>query len=93
MATKAAATEAEEKKIVPYSEEDRVEIGPLFYDKDKYSAPVKVGVNGKMYLIPRGQKVKVPRVVAEILEQSDYQNQMAGAYIRSIEGVRNLGDF
>lgn len=84
----------EVKEIVPYSEEDRVEIPPLFYDKDKYSAPVHVGVNGKMYSIPRGVAgLKVPRVVAEILQQSEYQKQMAGIYSASIEGVKNLGDF
>lgn len=84
----------EEKEIVPYSDEDRVEIPPLFYDKDKYSAPVHVGVNGKMYSIPRGVAgLKVPRVVAEILQQSEYQKQMAGNFMNSIEGVKNLGNF
>ena len=87
-----ADTAAEE--VIPYGPDDVVEIPPIFYDKDKYSAPVRVGVNGKMYLIPRGKSgIKVPRVVAEILEQSAYQNQIAGEYMKKIEGTKNLGDF
>ena len=83
----------EEKKAVePYGPDDKVEIGPLFYDKDKYSAPVSVIVNGKHYMIQRGVKVTVPRIVAEILEQSAYQEQQAGAYIRANEGIKNLGE-
>ncbi len=84
----------EEKTIEPYGPEDLVEIPPLFYDKDKYSAPVRVGVNGRMYLIPRGKSgIRVPRVVAEILQQSEYQKQLAGTYMASIEGVRNMGNY
>ena len=86
--------EVKEKEIVPYSDEDRVEIPPLFYDKDRYSSPVIVGVNGKMYSIPRGiSGIKVPRAVKEILDQSEYQKQMAGNFMHSIEGVKNLGNF
>lgn len=86
--------EVKEKEIVPYSDEDRVEIPPLFYDKDRYSSPVIVGVNGKMYSIPRGiSGIKVPRAVKEILDQSEYQKQMAGNFMNSIEGVKNLGNF
>lgn len=81
-------------EVVPYSDEDRVELPPLFYDKERYSAPVDVCVNGKMYQIPRGVAgIKVPRVVAEVLQQSEYQKQMAGKYMASIEGVKNLGEF
>ena len=74
--------------------EELVEIEPLFYDKERYSEPVFVGVNGKNWYIPRGVKgIKVPPVVKEVLDQSAYQNQYAGAYMASIEGTRNLGDF
>lgn len=86
--------QVEEKVIEPYSAEDLVELPPLFYDKDKYSASVSVIVNGKAWLIPRGVSgIKVPRVVKEILDQSAYQEQMAGAYMRLQEGVKNLGEF
>lgn len=89
-----ATKEAVEKKIVPYSAEDLVEIPPLFYDQERYSASARVCVNGKMYMIPRGVSgLKVPRVVAEILEQSQYQKQFAGRFSKSIEGIKNMGDF
>ena len=75
-------------------EMQRVEIPPLFYDKERYSAPVSVIYNGKHYLIPRGVSgIKVPRVVKEILDQSEYQKQMASNYIKENEGVKNLGDY
>lgn len=82
------------KEIERYSEEDKVEIPPLFYDKERYSAPVSVIVNGKAYLIPRGKAgIKVPRVVKEVLDQSEYQKQMASNYIKENEGIHNLGEF
>ena len=75
-------------------EEELVEIPPLFFDKDKYSAPVFVGVNGKSWLIQRGVSgIKVPKVVAEVLEQSAYQEQQAMAYMKKNEGIKNLGEF
>lgn len=84
--------EVVEKTVKP--EDDRVEIPPLFYDKDRYSAPVAVLVNGHKYLIPRGKTgIRVPKVVKEILEQSEYQKQMANDYIKENEGIKNLGEF
>ncbi len=51
-------------------------------------------VNGKAYLIPRGKAgIKVPRAVKEVLEQSEYQKQMASNYIKDNEGIKNLGEF
>lgn len=96
----AKKAETNEEAVVEVKEENlpyelqKVEIPPLFYDKERYSAPVSVIYNGKAYLIPRGVSgIKVPRVVKEILEQSEYQKQMAADYSRSIEGVKNLGDY
>lgn len=90
MATKKKAEVTEEKRW----DEDLVEIEPLFYDKERYSEPVFVGINGRNWYIPRGVKgIKVPKVVKEVLDQSAYQTQYAGKYMASIEGTRNLGDF
>lgn len=73
---------------------EMVEIPPLFYDKEKYSAAATVCVNGKMYLIPRGKAgIKVPRIVKEVLDQSEYQTQYAGRFMDAIEGVKNMGEF
>ena len=41
----------------------------LFRDSGKYKDDVYVGVNGKGYLIKRGEEVMVPRFVAEVLAQ------------------------
>lgn len=84
---------AEVKEIVRYSAEDRVEIPPLFKDNERYTAPVVVIVNGKAYQIQRGVSgIKVPRAVAEILQQSEYQNQMATKYIQSVIGNKKIGE-
>lgn len=83
-----------EEQVEKYSKEDLVEIPPLFYDKERYSAPVAVLLNGYKYLIPRGKSgIKVPRAVKEILDNSEYQKQMATEYIKEHEGVKNLGEF
>ena len=37
----------------------------LFWDGDRYKAPLFVGVNGKSYLIERGKEVEIPRSVYE----------------------------
>lgn len=83
-----------EEQVEKYSKEDLVEIPPLFYDKERYSAPVAVLLNGYKYLIPRGKAgIKVPRAVKEILDNSEYQKQMATEYIKKNEGIKNLGEF
>jgi len=92
MATK--KEEVVEKKEEVVVDDGYVEIPPLFYDKERYSAPVSVIVNGKAYLIPRGKAgIRVPKVVKEVLEQSEYQKQMATNFIRNNEGIKNLGEF
>lgn len=63
--------------------EDMVEI-ELFYDGEKYKDPVQVGLNGKMYQIQRGKKVKVPRGVAEIIANSEKQDRNTKKMIQSL---------
>lgn len=63
---------------------EEVEI-ELFYDGEKYKDPVYVGINGKGYLIKRGEKVKVPVAIAEILQQSAEQNKIARGLVREAE--------
>ena len=84
----------EVKESAAVVDDGYVEIPPLFYDKERYSASVYVGYNGKPFLIPRGQYgIRVPKAVKEILDQSEYQKQMAGDYIKQHEGIKNLGDY
>lgn len=50
----------------------------LFKDNDRYKDPCEnVIINGKKYSIPRGKKVKVPYVVAQVLQQSQLQTDKA----------------
>lgn len=53
----------------------------LFYDGQKYKDDVFVAVNGKSYLIQRGKRVKVPRFVKEVLDNSADQDKRAAEYI------------
>lgn len=49
----------------------------LFYDGDKYKDDVFVQINGKSILIKRGEKVKIPKKYATVIEQSIQQKAFA----------------
>ena len=49
----------------------------LFKDKDKYKDDVFVAVNGESCLIRRGEEVKIKRKFAEVLLNSDKQDEYA----------------
>ncbi|MBQ3072402.1 MAG: hypothetical protein IJD20_03805 [Oscillospiraceae bacterium] len=73
---------ATEKKILK-PEDDRV----YFYamrDGGKYRDDILVAVNGKTFKIKRGERVLVPRYVAEILLGSMEQDAKAAAYMERI---------
>ena len=83
------AVEAPEMDPVAANEaymHETVEI-ELFYDGDKYKDDVTVGVNGKTWLIQRGQKVKVPRFVAEVLKNSAEQDKASALGRRKMESA------
>lgn len=46
----------------------------LFKDNNKYKDDVYVSVNGENCVIKRGEKVKIKRKFAEVLENSDLQD-------------------
>ena len=60
--------------------EERVKI-QLFKDGERYKDDVFVAVNGKAYVIKRGQPVMVPKAVAEVLEHSARQDRATAALI------------
>lgn len=60
----------------------------LFKDNNKYKDDVFVAVNGRSFLIKRGETVQVPACVAEVLEQSMDQDSRTAALID-----RQSGDF
>lgn len=53
----------------------------LFKDNDKYKSDVFVAVNGRTYQIKRGETVMVPKCVAEVLEQSQNQDEATASMI------------
>ena len=46
---------------------------------------VFVSLNGKSWQIPRGKKVEVPVAVARILEESERNARIAGAYAQACQ--------
>lgn len=56
----------------------------LFKDADRYKDDVIVAVNGRIWQIQRGVKVKVPKCVAEVLENSEAQDAHTADYIESM---------
>ncbi len=56
----------------------------LFKDQGEYKDPVFAAVNGRTYLIRRGEEVEVPLSVAEVLENSVRQQAATDALVRRI---------
>ena len=56
----------------------------LFYDGLKYKDPLFVQINGKSFLIKRGEPVEVPVEVAEVINQSLVQDGRAAQLIRGL---------
>ena len=57
----------------------------LFKDGGKYKDDVKVGLNGKLYVIKRGEVVMVPKEVKEILDHSEFQDIETAKMIDGLE--------
>ena len=69
--------ETEEKKMTPEEERNYwSELVPFraFKDNGKYKDDIFVGVNGRGYLIKRGEDVMIPRNVREVIYQSMEQD-------------------
>lgn len=64
----------------PIKDDGMVEI-ELYRDSDKYKNDVTVIVNGKVYQVKRGEKVKVPKTVAEVLDNANAQRNFASRTI------------
>jgi len=47
------------------------------YDGDKYKDDIFVGVNGKSWLIKRGEEVMIPRKVLAVIEDAERQKAEA----------------
>ena len=76
MATKAKET-AETVEVKDTTETEYVDHAALFYDGKRYKDPVSVIINGVKYSVPRGKPLKLPKAVAEVLDQSMAQDAYA----------------
>ena len=92
MAAKKTEEMTEEVKVGETTEEVKAEAKPeenpdervniyLMRDSDKYKGDVFVQVNGVGYIIQRGKNVKVPKAVAEVLQNSQEQDSRTAELI------------
>ena len=84
----AAPAEVEQKQPeapAPVEDDGMVEI-ELYKDNDKYKNDVFVCVNGKSMQIKRGERVRVPKEFAEVLDNAEAQRKFAG---RTIDRLRD----
>lgn len=56
-----------------------------FYDGDKYKDDISVVVNGKRYLIKRGETVMVPRFVKHVLDNQTKQLRYSAEYEKQLQ--------
>ena len=64
----------------------------LFKDNNKYKDDVYVGCNGENVVIKRGERVKIKRKFAEILEASDKQDYEAAKLIEAAGQMNKVAD-
>lgn len=90
---KAAADEEKARKaaeLAAYMEE-YVEV-KLFKDNDKYKDDVYVAVNGENCVIKRGERVKIKRKFAEVLDHSEHQDYETSKLIEAATQTKKLAD-
>lgn len=90
---KAAADEEKARKAAELAAhmEEYVEV-KLFKDNDKYKEDVFVSVNGENCVIKRGERVKIKRKFAEVLDHSEHQDYETSLLIEKAAQMAKLGD-
>lgn len=88
----AARAEAERKaEELRARGEEYVEI-KLFKDNDKYKDDVFVAVNGENCVIKRGERVRIKRKFAEVLDHSEHQDYETSKLIEAVTQTKKLAD-
>lgn len=93
----AGAKSAEEEEKAKKAAEQRaymeeyVEV-KLFKDNDKYKDDVFVSVNGENCVIKRGERVKIKRKFAEVLDHSEHQDYETSKLIEAATQTKKLAD-
>ena len=84
---KPVSAEAEEPVVMDDGKVDFY----AFKDSGRYKNDIGVGVNGKWYTIQRGKHVRIPKAVAEVLENSMDQDARTAELIeRETHGADEL---
>ena len=78
---KADDAEKAAKKAADKARGDELVEVKLFRDSGKYKDDVFVGCNGETIAIQRGERVKIRRKFAQILDNADRQDRAAGQLI------------
>lgn len=92
-AHKTAAQIAEEERVAKINAEmeEYVEV-KLFKDNNKYKDDVFVSCNGENCVIKRGERVKIKRKFAEILDNSEHQDYETALLIEQATQVKKIAD-
>lgn len=64
----------------------------LFKDNDKYKDDVFVSVNGENCVIKRGERVRIKRKFAEVLDHSEHQDYETSKMIEVATRTKKLAD-
>lgn len=90
---KSAEEEAKAKEAAERAAymEEYVEV-KLFKDNDKYKDDVFVSVNGENCVIKRGERVKIKRKFAEVLDHSEHQDYETSKMIEAATQTKKLAD-
>ena len=70
---------------VTLKDDGYVDHAPLFQDGDRYKFPLNVTINGVKYSVPRGVPLRLPKVVAEVIDQSLKQDAYAHAVDQAMQ--------
>lgn len=82
--TKKVETPTETKTTV----DDSMELVDAFYQDvpgTHFSGDIQVGLNGKMFLVKRGENVKIPRAVKEIIDYSMSEDNKTAKKLAELE--------
>jgi hypothetical protein len=90
---KSAEEEAKAKEAAERAAymEEYVEV-KLFKDNEKYKDDVFVSVNGENCVIKRGERVKIKRKFAEVLDHSEHQDYETSKMIEAATQTKKLAD-
>lgn len=62
----------------------------LMKDNDRYKGDVFVCVNGVGIMVPRGEKVKIKKKYADVLQRAAYQANEAASYSEKMADTENM---